>query len=111
MRAFSLLGLIIVLFGCGDEETPLPIEPPEPKIEYLPVPVDQPPAVEFFAPFKDTLTDEEFEHLLESVVANCKEDNVFGGTLRWRLRSGLSEKALARVFSNDDKFGHIKRHI
>ena len=108
MRAIIAGLLCVLVLGCSDSETPLPIEP---EIVYPPVPLGQPPAAEFFAPFKDTLTDEEFEHLLESVVANCKEDNVFGGTLRWRLRSGLSEKALARVFSNDDKFGHIKRHI
>ena len=107
----GLFGFLVIL-GCGDDEEvvekPFPIEP-EPKAEILPEPIDQPPAAEFFAPFKDTLTDTEFEFLLESVATHCSEDLTRSGAqLRWRLSKGLSEDALDRVYSKHDKIFTIQ---
>ena len=99
MRAIIAGLLCVLVLGCSDSETPLPIEP---EIVYPPVPLGQPPAAEFFAPFKDTLTDEEFEHLLKHTAEFCEGDHLDVSVLRYRLRWGLSDESVARVFSRDD---------
>ncbi len=108
MKVFIMLLGLLIIISCGDSDDPDITLP----TEYLPPPVDQSPAAEFFKSFKDTLTDEEIEIFLENVETNCKEDDSSSSALTWRLRNRLSEKALTRIYSNDDNiWTHQAAHL
>lgn len=101
MKAFGFLGLLLILISCGDEDTS-PKRIVETKLVYPSVPLWQPPPNEFFAPFKDTLTNEEFEHLLLHTKAFCESEHLTPSVLLVRLSWGLSDESLERVFSKAD---------
>ena len=98
MTRMLALTMVAVCMACGGD-APLPTKP-KPVVD--PEPLEpQPNMAEFFAPFKDTLTGEEFEYFLKQIKLSC-EGYIGMGAVKARLERKLSIAAFERIYSEHD---------
>lgn len=93
MRILALIALCLFV-SCGEEVNKMPVP-------IVPEPMVQPPIREFFAPFLDTFSEEEFDYLVEQVTLYC-QGVTSSHTYNSRLKRNLSEASYKRMVNQDD---------
>lgn len=92
MKALGLLGLLVILFSCGDEEVvEKPIEPKEELSEIEKV----------YADLRGRFTHQEFQFFLETVQEHCKEGNSYNSGTHRKLKQRLSTLAYSAIYASD----------
>ncbi len=113
MKALVVILLCVLVWGCSESETPLPVDTPEPANHISPavddvdpepfvqheIPPGIPPTLaDSFADLQPYFTEKEYQYLLQQVKLYCDGVAIDGGALHSRLKRDLSLAAYNRVY-------------